>query len=129
MHAGGCDLRPGEQCLCDQPVVALLVLRRDAALVGEPQLDPVQALRLGAQQLVRAPRRGPAAQGEMRDAALLVGAAQLAADVCGGALCDGLRVGAGGQARHERIAGRASTGRLASPSGASISRAASSAGR
>ena len=86
--------RRAEQRLGSEPVVALGVVGRHAALVGEPHLDAAPgASRLACQQLVGAPGGGAAAERQVRHAALLAGALELARDLRGGAL--GHRLGVG----------------------------------
>src|SRR5207245_4637547 len=59
-----------EQRFAGEPEVALLVLRRHAALVYEPHLDVPKALELVPQQLIRAPGAVAAAEREVGDAAI-----------------------------------------------------------
>ena len=74
----GIDPGRAQERLGGEPVVAFLVLRRDAALVGEPDLDAVPVLQRIGEQFVGALRRRAAGEREVRDAALLAGASRAA---------------------------------------------------
>src|SRR4029077_14763545 len=89
-----------QQRLPSQPVVALPILRPDASLIGEPQLDSLPALELRPQQLIRARRPAPSAQRQVRDAALAPRGVKAASDLARGASRRTLGIRAGGQAGH-----------------------------
>src|ERR1039458_3005935 len=123
----GGDPGGSEQRLVCEPVVALLVVRSDTALVGEPHLDALPAgladpgRPVARQQFVGARRRAAAAQRQVRDAALAAGALQASHDLQGRALGHSLGVGECRQPRHSVSSVIRSPPSRASPSRASPS--------
>ena len=92
MDPGGRNPGRAKERLSGEPIVALLVLRSHAALVGEPNLGRGQLRRRRGEEFVGADRGRSPAEREVRDAVFSPGRLERAGDVLGGSPGDRLGI-------------------------------------